>query len=355
MASDEQPGSERSEQPTHRRREDARKQGRYPTSRDLPGALVLLGGLGVHAMAGRHVFAEALAHVERGLGTLPTGDLTVDGAMARFVDAGVAAVRIGWPFLVVPAVIAVGVALLQSRLAFSLSPVKPQWSRIDPGQGFRRILSGRGAVEVLRSILKLAAVGSVAYLTLSADWELLTTGGQDGAGITALGRVLWNLWLRIGLVFLGIAGLDYAYQWWQHEKSLRMTKQEVRQESKELEGSPLLRARLRALHRQMATRRMMTEVRRADVVLRNPTHYAVALRYDSLRMRAPRVVGKGERLLAQRIIDEAVKANVPVVENPPLACALFKAVAIGREVPRDLYRAVAEVLAYVYAIKGRGR
>ncbi len=355
MASDEQPGQERSEQPTSRRREDARKQGRYPASRDLPGALVLLGGLGVHALAGGHILAEALAHFERGLGSLPTGDLTVDGAMARGYDAAVAAVRIGWPFLVVPAVIAVATALLQSRLALSLSPVKPQWSRLDPWQGLGRLVSGHGLVEVLKAILKLLAVGGVAYVTLRADWVLLTAGGQDGAVLTALGQVLWDLWLRIGLVFLVMAGLDYAYQWWRHEKSLRMTKQEVKQESKEQEGSPLLKARLRQLHRQMAMRRMMAEVRRADVVLRNPIHYAVALRYDSRRMRAPRVVGKGERLLAERIVDEAGRAGVTIVENPPLARALFKAVAIGREVPKDLYRAIAEVLAYVYALKGRER
>jgi len=355
VASDEQSGQERTEQPTQHRREEARKQGRYPASRDLPGALVLLGGLGVHAMAGGHVVTEAVTQFERGLGTLPTADLTLDGAVARCFDAAVAAVRIGWPFLVVPTVIAAGTALLQARLALSFALVKPRWDRIDPAQGFRRLLSGRSAVEVLRALLKLAAVGAVAYVTLRADFPLLTSATHDGAGVAALGRVLWNLWFRIGLAFLLLAGLDYAYQWWQHEKSLRMTKQEVRQEAKEHEGSPQLRARIRALHRQMATRRMMAEVRRADVVLRNPIHYAVALRYDGRKMRAPRVVGKGERLVAQRIVDEAARAGVPVVENPPLTRALFKAVAIGREVPRDLYRAVAEVLAYVYALKGRER
>jgi flagellar biosynthetic protein FlhB len=355
VASDEEPGSERSEQPTSRRREEARRQGRYPASRDLPGALVLLGGLGVHAVVGGHVVTAAVAQLERGVSTLPTADLTLDGAIARCFDAVFAGLGIGWPFLVVPAVIAAGTALLQSRFSLSFAAVKPQWSRVDPGQGLRRLLSGRAAVDLVRSLLKLFAVGAVAYITLRAHWAALVGMGRDGAGAAALGRVLWDLWLGIGLVFLLLAGFDYAYQWWQHEKSLRMTKQEVRQESKELEGNPQLRARVRALHRQMATRRMMVEVRRADVVLRNPTHYAVALRYDSRRMRAPRVVGKGERLLAGRIIDEATRHGVPVVENPPLARALFKMVAIGREVPRDLYRAVAEVLAYVYGLKGRGR
>jgi flagellar biosynthetic protein FlhB len=352
---DEQPGQERTEQPTAKRREEARKEGRVPASRDLPGALVLLGGLGVHALGGGYVLTEALRQFEHGLVALPTADLTVDEALARCIDAAVAGVRIAWPFLLVPAMIAAATGLVQSRLALSLTAIKPRWERVNPVEGLRRLLSGRGAVEVLRAILKIAAVAAVAYFTLRADWTLLTGPSAEGAALTALGRVLWNLWLRIGLVFLVIAALDYGYQWWQHEKSLRMTKQEVRQESRETEGSPQMRARLRALHRQMATRRMMTEVRRADVVVRNPIHFAVALRYDGRRMRAPRVVAKGERLVAQRIIDEAFRYGVPTIENPPLARALFKACAIGKEVPRDLYRAVAEVLAYVYALKGRPR
>ena len=316
---------------------------------------MLLGGLGVHALGGGYVLTEAIRQFERGLVALPSADLTINEALARCFEAALAGIRIAWPFLLVPAVIAVATGLVQSRLALSLTAVKPKWERVSPAQGLRRLLSGRGAVEVLRAIVKLVAVGAVAYLTLRADWTLLTSAGAEGAALAGLGRVLWNLWLRIGVVFLVIAALDYGYQWWQHEKSLRMTKQEVRQESKELEGSPQLRARLRALHRQMATRRMMTEVRRADVVLRNPTHFAVAHRYDGRKMRAPRVVAKGERLLAQRIVDEAFLHGVPTVENPPLARALFKACAIGKEVPRDLYRAVAEVLAYVYALKGRPR
>jgi flagellar biosynthesis protein FlhB len=346
---------ERTEQPTARRRQDARKEGRYPASRDLPGALVLLGGLGVHAMAGGYVVSETFAQFERGLVSLPTADLTIDEALARCFAAAYGGLRVVWPFLVVPALIAFATGLVQSRLALSLTAITPKWERINPAQGIKRLLSGKGAMEVFRAVLKLVAVGAVAYVTLRADWPALTTPTQGGAAVVALGRVLWNLWLRIGVVFLVIAALDYGWQWWQHEKSLRMTKEEVKQESKDQEGNPQLRMRLRSLHRQMAQRRMMSEVRKADVVVRNPTHFAVALKYDGLKMGAPRVVAKGERLLAQRIIDEAYRWGVPAIENPPLARALYKACAIGREVPRDLYRAVAEVLAYVYALKGRGR
>ena len=353
MAGGERNEEERGEQPTAKRREDARKEGRYPASRDLPGALVLLGGLGVHAMAGSHLVTEAIRQFEQGLVALPTADLTLDEAMARCFAAGTAAIRIAWPFLLVPALIAVAAGLVQSRLALSLTAITPKWERIDPAQGFQRLFSGRSVMEVLRAILKLLAVAAVVYITLRADWMLLVQPGTDGAVFTAMGRVLSDLWLRIGLVFLVIAALDYGYQVWRHEKSLRMTKQEVKQESKDQDGNPQIRARLRQLQREIAKRRMMSDVRTADVVLRNPIHYAVALRYDGRKMRAPRVVAKGERLVALRIVEQAAAHGVPVVENPPLTRALFKACAIGREVPRDLYRAVAEVLAYVYALKGR--
>src|SRR5262249_2080810 len=157
------------EQPTARRREEARRQGRYPVSRDLPGALVLLGGLGVFAMAGGNVLRETVAQLERGLVTLPSRDLTLDGALIWCREAGVAAIHIGWPFLVVPVMIAVAVALGQSRFALSLSAVKPQWSRIDPAQGLRRLLSGASAVEALKALVKLAAVIVVAYVTVRGD------------------------------------------------------------------------------------------------------------------------------------------------------------------------------------------
>ncbi len=169
MAGGEQNDAERSEQPTAKRREDARKEGRYPASRDLPGALVLLGGLGVHAMAGGDAISGAIRQFEQGLAALPTADLTLDEAIARCVAAASAGLGIVWPFLVVPAMIAAGAALLQSRLALSLTAVTPKWERVDPAQGLRRLLSGRSVVDVLRAILKLVVVGAVAYVTLRAD------------------------------------------------------------------------------------------------------------------------------------------------------------------------------------------
>jgi flagellar biosynthetic protein FlhB len=238
----------------------------------------------------------------------------------------------------------------------SAEGLRPHWNRLSPGANVSRLLGGRSAAALLKALLKLAIVGWVAVATLRSDWTLVVGGSADSqAHLAAVGAAIGRVWLRIAAGYLVLALFDYAYQWWEHEKSLRMTKEEVRQESRETEASPTLRQRLRAVHQKMAGRRMMTEVKRADVVVRNPTHVAVALRYQAGRMRAPRVVAKGERLLALRIIEVARAARVPVVENRPLARALFASVEIGRDVPPTLYRAVAEVLAYVYSLTGGRR
>jgi flagellar biosynthetic protein FlhB len=354
MASGESADHERTEQPTGKRREEARREGQVAKSIDLTLAVGLLGSLAFHGMVAGSILNDSLAMLQRGLSARPSGDFTIDQAMSLGAETLLAVSRLAWPFLAVPAVLTVAMQLLQTRFVLSPKALQPQWSRISPRQGFSRLFSWRGVTEALKAVFKLAGVGGVAYVTLRADWPMLLTLGAGGAEITlaTIGRVVWDLWLAVGLSYLVLAALDYAYQWWEHERSLRMTKQELREEVKHTEGNPLLRGRMRALHRQMATRRMMAEVPKADVVLRNPTHYAVALKYETGAMRAPRVVAKGARLMALRIIDTARKANVPVVENPPLARALYKAVAVGRDIPRELYRAVAEVLAYVYSLRG---
>lgn len=358
MASADAGAEERTEQPTARRREEARREGRVAKSPDLTAALLLLGALGLHSLAGARFMADAQEALRHGLEALAAArDLTVDGAIALGAGAIVTGLGLAWPFVAVPALVALAAQLLQTRFAFSLAALVPRWSRLDPLAGFRRLLGWHGAVELLRALLKLALVAAIAWAVLRRDWPLLLTLGGAGVEsvVPALGRVVWSLWLAVGVAYLLFAGLDYGYQWWQHERRLRMTREEVREESRHTEGNPLLRGRIRSLHRQMARRRMMAEVKRADVVLRNPTHVAVALRYESGRMKAPKVVGKGARLLALRIIEVAARHGIPVVENPPLARALFRAVAVGQEIPQHLYRAVAEVLAYVYSLKGGRR
>ena len=356
MASDDA-NQERSEQPSVRRREEARREGRVALSPDLTAASVLLASLGVVALGATTAITGAIDTVQRGLTqAASTEALTIDAALALTLQALVRAGWLAWPFLLGPLAIGAGVHLAQTRGVVTAAGLKPRWDRLSPGANLRRMLGTRGAVGLLKALLKLVVVGWVAFATLRAEWPVLMGAGLDGSEgrLAVIGAVIARVWLRVGLGYLLLSAFDYAFQWWQHEQSLRMTKEEVRQESRETEANPTLRQRVRALHGKMVSRRMMAAVRTADVVIRNPTHVAVALAYQPGRMRAPRVVAKGERLVALRIIEVAQEARVPVFENRPLARALFAAVEIGRDVPPSLYRAVAEVLAYVYSLR-RGR
>jgi flagellar biosynthetic protein FlhB len=212
-------------------------------------------------------------------------------------------------------------------------------------------------VETLKAIGKLGIIGYIAYSTLSSSYPLLLlTIRQDIPTILAFtGDLIYRLALRIALFLLVLAVIDYGYQRWAFEKQIRMTKEEVRQEHRQYEGNPQIKARIRARQRQLARRRMMEEVPHADVVLTNPTHVAVALRYDPTTMSAPKVVAKGAELLAEKIKEIARQHDVPVLENPPLARSLYKNVEIGREIPTEFFAAVAEVLAFVYQIDARRR
>jgi flagellar biosynthetic protein FlhB len=308
-------------------------------------------------MMGTQFVAGALALVRRGIGAAGAPDLSADEAFALLGGSLLDAARVTWPFLAVPAVVGIAAQLLQTRFVFSTEALKPDFGRLSPAKGLGRLFALRSAAELVKAILKLVVIGGVAYLTLRADWPLLLPLGQGGpeAALGTVGHVVWRLWLGVGMAYLVVASLDYGYQWWEHERSLRMTREEVREESKQTDGNPQLRAKLRAVHKQMASRRLPIEVKKAHVVVRNPTHFAVALRYEGGTMRAPRVVAKGADFVAQRIIDIARRERVPVVENRPLARALYTLVKVGAEVPPSLYRAVAEVLAYVYSLRGRGR
>jgi flagellar biosynthetic protein FlhB len=355
VASGDVSRDERTEQPSAKRREDARRKGQVVKSPDLTGAAALLGALGAFSMMGPGLVAAAVEALRRGIDASAHAELTPATALAMFASTSVAIAHLAWPFVVIPALVAVAVQLLQTRFAASWEALGPDWKRIDPMKGLGRLLSLSNAVDGLKTVLKLALLGVVAYLTLEGAWPVLLGLGHGEAAIADVGQVVRDLWLRIGLAYLAVSALDYAHKWWVHERDLRMTRQEVKDETREQEGNPLLKSRLRALHRQRATRRMMAEVEHADVVVRNPVHYAVALKYEGGRMRAPRVVAKGARLMARRIVDLAFRHGVPVVENPPLARSLYKMVAVGQDIPKELYRMVAEVLAHVYALRDRRR
>jgi flagellar biosynthetic protein FlhB len=236
-----------------------------------------------------------------------------------------------------------------------VEPLAPKLSKLNPLAGLKRIISLRGLVEMAKSLLKIALVAAIAGSVVSGYRLQLPTL------VRADLEAIWNfthtaafeIMFYVCLVMIVLAVADYAYQRWQHEQSLKMTKQEVKDERKQTEGDPQVKARIRSLQRQAAYHRMIAEIRQADVVITNPTHLAVALRFDPSEMPAPRVVAKGADHIAERIRDIARAHDVPLVENKPLAQALFKLAEPGDTIPVDLYRAVAEVLAYVYRLKGK--
>jgi flagellar biosynthesis protein FlhB len=229
----------------------------------------------------------------------------------------------------------------------------PKLSKLNPISGMKRLFSTRALVEVAKSILKIAIVGTMAYNMLKKELDVIPSLVFHSVPdiLAFMGKGALNLGFYTCLVLIIMATLDLFYQRWQHERDLRMTKQEVKDEHKEKEGDPMVRSRIRAVQREMAMRRMMDAVPDATVVITNPTHLAVVLKFER-DMPAPQVVAKGAGLIAQRIKDVANEHNIPIIEQKPLARALFKSVEIEQYIPGDLYHAVAEILAYVYRLKG---
>lgn len=257
------------------------------------------------------------------------------------------------PVIGVAMVVGVVVNLLQVGVMFTAEPLAPNWARLNPVAGFTRLFSRRAFVESVKTLLKVLLIGWLTFSAVRADAAmLLRTSEIDPLMVLMLvGQLLYKMAWRVGLAMLVLALLDYGFQRWEYEKSLRMTKEEVKQEMKQTEGDPQVKSRIRARQQAIARRRMMQAVPKADVVVTNPTHYAVALQYDAQKMAAPTVVAKGMNLIALRIREIAQQHGVPIVENPPLAQSLYRTVDIGQQIPPELYQAVAEVLAYVYRLR----
>jgi flagellar biosynthetic protein FlhB len=245
--------------------------------------------------------------------------------------------------------------VVQVGFLFTLKPLMPKLEKINPVSGFSRFFSMRSIVETLKNIVKLVLIICVAYITLKKEFlTMLTLADASVLSIWAyVLAVSYKVILRIALAMVIIAILDYAYQRFEHEKQLKMTHQEVKEERKQLEGDPQVKARIRSLQREMARRRMMEQVPKATVVVTNPTHLAIALRYEPKENDAPVVVAKGKDLIAQKIKKLAQENDVPVVEDKPLARSMYDKVEVGFPIPVEFFTAVAEIMAYVYRLKNR--
>lgn len=343
---------EKTEQPSARRLEQAREEGQVPQSRELSTFLVLVVGvLGLWVLGGwmservlavlRHGFAfeRAVAFDER-LMLKDFGDLFTQAILTLL------------PLFAILMLAAIAAPILLGGFVFSPKALGIKLSRLDPIAGFGRMFSVHGLAELVKSLLKTALVGGMSALVFYREHEHVFSLMNMTLG-RALPEFLQMLLLSSLLIVLGlalVALLDVPFQLWQYYRNLRMTKEEVKQEYKEQEGDPHIKARIRSVQMEMARRRMMSEVPKADVVVTNPTHFSVALKYDAARMGAPVVVAKGRGELALKIREIAAEHNVPMLEAPPLARALYAHCELEAAVPTALYRAVAEVMAYVYQL-----
>lgn len=344
---------EKTEQPSQRRLDQAREDGQVARSRELSTFAVLLAGGGVLWFMGAY-FTQQLVQMLRG-GLVLDRDMVFNSALMvpRLYELSMDALITFSPFLLAVMIAAAFSPLLLNGWLFSISALQPKFSKMNPIAGIGRMFSQTSLVELVKALAKAGLIGGVSAWVIWKNRDAVMALGLQSAeaSIPAAGHVIGSAFMFIVGAMLLIVAIDVPFQLWDHNKKLMMTKEEVRQESKESEGDPMVKGRIRQLQREAARKRMMSEIPTADVIVTNPTHYAVALKYSETGLRAPVVVAKGSQLVALRIREIAAENHVPILEAPPLARALHKHTELGETIPEALYTAVAEVLAYVYQLR----
>ncbi len=344
---------EKTEQPSQRRLDQAREEGQVARSRELSTFTVLMaGGAGLWLM-GASLSEQLIKLIKEGLTINADLVFKPELMMPHLHELSFEALMTFLPYLILLLVVATFSPLLLNGWMFSLKPLVPDFSKLNPASGIGRMFSVHSLVELGKAIAKSLLVGGIGAWAIwhNRDNVLLLVSEPVVQGIPHLGSVMWTCFATIMGGMLVIVGVDVPFQLWEHNKKLKMTKEEVRREAKESEGDPQVKAKIRSMQREMARRRMMAEIPTADVVVTNPTHFSVALKYSENGMRAPVVVAKGTHLMAAKIKEIAMANNVPILEAPPLARALYKHTDLGQSIPEALYTAVAEVLAYVYQLR----
>ena len=349
-------GQERTEQATPKRLREAREKGQIARSKELTTfSLLLASGIGIFLMGGNIV--ESL------LGSMrdsfqPSTDRIFNASElpSFFLSELVNALMVIAPLLALLVVVAFFAPIALGGWSFSADALNAKWERISPISGIKRIFSWKSIVELVKALAKFGLVAVVAALFMWGHKDELVVLSNDDihAGLSASGDILLWAFLIITSPLIIVVAIDVPFQLWNHAKQLRMTRQEVRDENKETEGNPEVRARVRSIQREMAKNRMMAEVPRADVIITNPTHYAVAIKYDQEKMRAPVVLAKGKDLVAAQIRGVAQTYKIPVVSAPALSRSIYHSTDLNKEIPTGLYIAVAQVLAYVYQLRAKG-
>ncbi len=344
---------EKTEQPSQRRLDQAREEGQVARSRELSTFSVLMaGGAGLWFL-GQDMTRQLIKLLQDGLTLNADTVRHPEEMIQRLYDLTVQAAYALMPLLLLLLLVALFSPMLLDGWLFTLKSLQPNFSRMDPLEGIKRMFSSHGLIELGKGLAKAIVVGGAGAWAIWHHREavLMLAGMPLNVALAQMGQLVWGAFLAIMGGMLLVVLVDVPFQLWEHNKRLMMTREEVRQEARESEGDPQVKSRIRSMQRAMARRRMMSKVATADVVVTNPTHFAVALRYQENAMRAPIVVAKGSQLVAARIRELALEHQVPILEAPPLARALYTHTELEQSIPEALYVAVAEVLAYAWQLR----
>lgn len=348
---------EKTEEATQQRRDDFRKRGQVAQTRELSSVLTLLGSALVLWFLGRFFLIQVSEIMTQSL-----GPFLVDAARnGDYIPAVIFVLKKAFlivaPLMGILCIMSIASSVVQVGILQNEEALKFDLEKINPLQGFKKIFSLRALAEGIKSVFKMVLV--IAVVSVLVKDQIVTVPHLVNYGIGQLVAFMGDLTIRllggVGLFMAVIAAADYFFQRWEMEKQMRMSKQEVKEEHKSREGDPMIKARIRRIQREMANKRMMADVPKADVIITNPTHIACALRYDPTTMAAPQLIAKGADAVAEKIKEIAREHNVPVMENKPLARTIFKTLKTGQTIPRELFTAVAQVLSYVYKLKRRSR
>lgn len=344
----------KTEKATPKRRKDERKKGNIFQSKDVINAASILLIFFTLKISFPYIYEKLAAFLYRTVKEIASIDtITVPIIMEVLRNAIVIILLTAGPVMLVAMVVGIIAAGGQTRFLFSYESMKVKFSRLSPLKGLQRLFSLRSGVELIKSMLKVVVIGYVLYVgvsdTIGKAKQLMYVDISDAVGFIL--NAILVIAVKVAVIFLGLAVFDYLYQKWDYEKNIKMTKHEIKEEYKHTEGDPLIKGKIKDTQRKISMQRMMQQVLTADVVVRNPTHYAIALKYNAEKSSAPVVVAKGQDHVALRIIDEAEKYHVPVTENRLLARALYENVELNREIPPEYYAALAEILAWVYSLK----
>lgn len=346
---------EKTEKATPKKMQDARKKGQVAKSQDLSPAISLTAFFFLLMMLGSTMFSTFQDIMRESLITYTTWQVNEENLKVIVMQLVFESAKIIGPVLGLSFLVAFAVNYMQVGWMISTEPLQMKLEKLDPIQGAKRIFSLRSIVELLKSLLKISAGIYVAYVILWGAKEQVVQLSllSIDAVLSFTAEEVTKLGIYLGLLLFVLAVLDYAYQRYEHAKQLRMSKQDLKDEHKQAEGDPLIKGKIRERQRSMAIRRMMQELPKADVIITNPTHFAVAVRYDASAMSAPTVIAKGQDYLALKIREVAKKHRIVTMENKPLARALYSQVEVGQQIPEEMFKAVAEVLAYVYKLQGK--